>query len=105
MSAVWCDCEGRRVPRADCFNCDSGCDDWECYDDPPLYAAGALAGMDEAGLQKEWGRQCKIHDHGVDNLPMGHPTIEDAAARLTWVEAEQKRRGFRVGPSDAWWGT
>lgn len=70
------------------------------YEDPPLYADGELSAMDELRLQKEWQRQCRIHDRGVDNLDMGHPTIEDAAARLKWVEAEQKRRGFETGPGD-----
>lgn len=71
------------------------------YEDPPLYADGELSAMDETRLQKEWQRQCRIHDRGVDNLAMGHPTIENAAARLNWVEAEQKHRGFKTGPGDS----
>lgn len=102
---IWCDCEGRRVPRGECNHC--GADDWEdivdgSYEDPPLYADGQLAAMDEAALQREWERQCNIHDHGVDNLPMNHPTIENAAARMNWIESEQKRRKLKAGPSDAW---
>ena len=73
-------------------------DDYDNYDDPPLYKPGYLADLDVAGLQREWERQCRIHDSGVDRLPMGHPTIENAAMRLRLVEAEQKRRGVEVGP-------
>jgi hypothetical protein len=76
--------------------------DWEYEDDPPLYADGALETMDEASLQREWERQCNIHDHGIDTRPMGDPVIEDAAARISWVESEQKRRGFKPGPSAKW---
>lgn len=85
-------------------------DDWDiddcdgAYEDVPLYRQGTLAAMDEAGLQREWERQCNIHDHGVDNLPMGHQRIEDAAGRLRLVEAEQSRRGFATGPSPAFFG-
>lgn len=68
-------------------------------DDPPFYPPGFLAGLDEAGLQHQWEVQCGIHDRGVDRLPLGHPTIEDAAMRLRLIEAEQKQRGFEPGPS------
>jgi hypothetical protein len=101
---VFCHCRWRRVPSNRCERCDLGydVDDSDPYEDPPLYADGQLAAMDEAALQLEWLRQCSIHDHGVDHLPMGHPTIEDAQARLNWVESEQKARGFKCGPSEAW---
>lgn len=89
--------EAANRPDAD----DEG-DDWrdsDYDDDPPLYRDGELAGMDEEKLRNEWHRQCRIHDNGVDHLPMGHPTIENAAARLTWVEKEAERRGY---PEHKW---
>jgi hypothetical protein len=78
---------------------------WDDYSDeeweePPLYADRELSAKDEAGLQEEWDRHCRIHDRGVDNLPMGHPTIEEAATCLRLVEAEQRRRGMEVGSVD-----
>jgi hypothetical protein len=101
---VYCHCDGRRIPSSECNRCEQGydSDDYD-YDNPPLYRDGQLEAMDEAALQREWGRQCNIHDRGVDNLPMGHPTIEDAAARIKCIESQQKRRGFKTGPSEAWW--
>ena len=71
-------------------------------DDPPLYNSGVLASKDEKALQREWERQCNIHDNGVDNYPMGHYIIEGAAARIKLIEHQQKIRGFRKGPSDEW---
>ena len=100
-----CEAIDKPIPRnlarwiRDCNIDDSDWDDGS-YEDPPLYRDGELAAMDEARLQKEWRVQCGIHDRGVDNLPMGHPTIENATARLRWVEAEQTRRGFAMGPGD-----
>jgi len=102
MGEVWCDCEGARVPSSRCDRCDQEYDLDDYEDDAPLYADGQLAAMSEGDLQREWERQCNIHDRGVDNLPMNHPTIEDAAARMKWIEVEQKRREFKPGPSDAW---
>jgi hypothetical protein len=67
-------------------------DDFEDYEDAPLYQPGELAEMTEERLAKEWECQCNIHDHGVDHLPMSHSTIESAAARLHLVEIEQNRR-------------
>lgn len=74
-------------------------DDWDdggedYYDDPPRYPEGRIAGMTDLELINECRRQCRIHDNGVDSLPMGHTTIEDAAARLDICEAECKRRGL-----------
>ena len=79
-------------------------DDWDESDaeDPPLYGEGELQAVSESGLQQEWQRQCRIHDRGVDNYGMGHPVIENAQARLNKVEAEQRRRGLRTGPSWDW---
>lgn len=84
----------RECEAEDCGYDDGGRD----HEDPLLYSDGELARLDRARLENEWNRQCNIHDHGVDNLPMGHPTLENASARLRLVEAEQKRRGFAVGP-------
>ena len=95
---IWCQCQGAKVPLGECDRCD----DLAEYEEPTLYADGQLAAMDEAALQREWERQSNIHDSGVDNLPMNHPTIEYAAARIKWIEGEQKRRKFKPGPSDAW---
>lgn len=83
-------------------------DDWDddldgAYEDVPLYKPDTLAAMDEAGLQREWERQCNIHDSGVDRLPMGHPTIEDAAGRMRLIEAEQTQRGLPIGPSPSFY--
>ena len=77
-------------------------DDYDYFDpdepieDPPLYQDGELAGMITAKLQKEWQRQCRIHDHGVDTTEMNSPTIEWARARMSAVERELKRRGAEV---------
>jgi len=77
---------------------DCGWADDQDLDDPPLYQPGALENKTEQDLQKEWSRQCNIHDHGIDNYEMDHPVIEKASARINLVEAEQLRRGFRKGP-------
>jgi hypothetical protein len=58
---------------------------------PPLYADGELPAMEEARLQKKWQSQCRVYDRGVDNLGMGHPTIESAAAWLHWVGSRPPR--------------
>lgn len=65
---------------------------------------GEFAAMSEAQIQREWERQCNTHDSGVDRLPMGHPTIENAAARMKKIEREQRRRGFETGPHPSFFG-
>ncbi len=106
-----CICEN--YGEEDCPKCGGVCDiddDRDDYDDSPadkdapLNEPGCLASLGEPQLQREWERQCTIHDNGVDHLAMGHPTIEDADRRLRLVEAEQVRRGFEKGPSSNYFG-
>jgi len=52
--------------------------------------------MTNDALQSEWRHWCTIHDRGIDSLPMGHPTIENAAMKLRDVEREIYRRGLRI---------
>ena len=106
-----CNFNSRKSGHPFCQNCldafererdeDLSCwpDDDDHYEDPPLYPPGALLEMTEEELQKEWNRQCRIHDRGVDSYEMGHPVIEEAQSRLNLIEREQSSRGFRKGPA------
>lgn len=77
-------------------------DDDRDGDDPPLYPEGAIAAMTDEDLILEARRQCRIHDNGVDNLPMGHPTIENAHFRLNICTEECERRGIEwLEPDEA----
>jgi hypothetical protein len=74
--------------------CDDEFDDEDREELP--YWPKPLTEFSDDELQREWRRQCTIHDCGVDSLPLGHPTIESAQSRLNQVERELKRRGLGV---------
>lgn len=99
MRTVFCHCQNERVAADECDDCpdDSWLDD-DRYDDrhedPPLYAAGYLAGLTLEQLEKELSRQGGIQGTAGDNLdrPGIESIIEDAEARCRLVQSEITRR-------------